>query len=332
MCKIGRFFVLALLFASLGVLSEGICSAPDVSTRALDPNRPPRRFGVDSAQERRSDLQSPAIEKNLRSLNGNYFFKSTLLTYPFIAPYVNLTLEAAEATIHVDGAEQDIKAVGFSPSAKGQFRIWRLGVELGSDFSEIVGSDSYSALILGASFQYGFSTGVRFELVRTDFFALTPAFFYSWGKGASFSPIYAVDKLIDSAAKARGSQLLIKSTSRELRPTLLMAYVPDPVIGLDGEIGVGYSTLDFVDQVKKTFLRWGLGANLNYKRELGIPLGMTFAYRNDIPLNSSDKSTPLIAAGIYEMMRNNFNFGVEFSKLISNNPSLSAILNLTAYY
>ncbi len=271
-------------------------------------------------------------EESDRILVGHRFLRNGVLDFPFTSPYINSSLAASMATISVAGAAQDIKSVGLSPTVTGQFDIAGVGVEIGTQLSELFGSDSYSAYVLGAGLDYGFSGGLRFPMIREDSWVLTPAVFYTWDKGLSFSPLAAADNAINDPSQAIGSNLISRSNSHQLRPSLLGAYAASAIVGLTGEIGLGFNYSTLSSPSTYNVVRLGFGIDLDMASSLGVPIGISGFYRNDVPLKTTNTASPLVGAGLYEMVNKNFNFGIEATKLITNTPTLSLLLTLTAYY
>ncbi|MBI3555959.1 MAG: hypothetical protein HY074_06835 [Deltaproteobacteria bacterium] len=330
-----HMFAAAVLLMLAGLSSPS--GAASAATRALQPSQPVRRH-VNSPPPATTaaapGTYASSQDDGGRLLGGHYFLKNGINDFAFNSPYINSTLEAAMATVNAPGAESQIKAVGISPSVTGQFRLYdMLGIEIGAQLSELGGSDAYSALVLGANFTMGYSAAARLSVYRSNNLSLTPALFYSWTRGISFSPLYAVDALITTAGQARGSAFLINTSSHEVRPTLLAAYAVSPTLGLMAEGAMGFDfTSVGVDQSHTSNIVLGLGADVNLEPELQLPIGLTLAFRDVFPLASTYNTSPILGLGVYEMINKKFNFGAEFSRLMTSAPSLSALLSLTAYY
>jgi hypothetical protein len=200
--------------------------------------------------------------------------------------------------------------------------------------SEIFGADAYSAYVLGAALDYGFNAGIRFPLIREKSWVLTPAIFYTWDKGLAFSPLTVADNAINSPnPTSLGSNLLSNSFSHQIRPSLLAAYAINSIVGLTGEVGLAFTYSSLYTPVNAKIARIGAGIDLDMASSLGVPIGLAGFFRNDVPVQSPGiTASPLAGAGIYEMINKNFNFGIESTRLITNTPTLSVLLSLTAYY
>ena len=86
------------------------------------------------------------------------------------------------------------------------------------------------------------------------------------------------------------------------------------------------------DTIDDGSVRAGVAVSSNLRPLLSIPVGLTAAYRNDWPTRSGGESTPIYEFGIFEMLRPDFNFGVEMTRLITTSPTISVLLSLTYYY
>lgn len=273
------------------------------------------------------------ISPYARYLNGHIFLRNNLLSYPFVTPYMNSTLEVAMAKIQIAGAKQDIKSIGLSPSINGQFRIWNFGIEFGGQFSEIFGANSYSAYVLGAAIDYGYSARAKYALYRDDLVVITPSLFYGFDKGRSFSPLDVVARAVESPEDASTKNIIQKTTTRQLRPSLLTALAVSPLLGFTGELGMTFQSYTDSTPVDSKSIRLGISAETNLSPDTGIPLGTALFFRNDIPWKAKDQSaTPILGLGIYEMVGRSFNFGLEFSRLMRSSSSLSVLLGITGYY
>ncbi|MFZ9596377.1 MAG: hypothetical protein ACO3A2_09900 [Bdellovibrionia bacterium] len=244
------------------------------------------------------------------------------------------SLEGASATIQIDGAEADIQAAGLTPSFSGQFRLFdRIGIEFGVDFSEILGSDEYSALILGANLSYHLSAAFRFSVVREKHWILTPIIEIGTQQGKNFSPLNAVAETITTKSEAVEKKFLSSSSSTPARIGLLAAMSIKPSFGFLGEISRTFAkTTSNEGTTDDGFYRVGIALNTNLIPALNVPIGMTAGYRNDFPTRSGSEPTPMIAIGVFEMLNSDFNFGIEFTRLITSKPNLSAALSLSYYY
>lgn len=276
--------------------------------------------------------KTPTLYEDDRTLAGHSYFRNGVLAFPFVAPYINSSLESALATFNVPGADQELKTVGLSPSVTGQMKFGKVGIEAGAQLSELFGADSYTAYVVGATFTYGFNGALRYEAVRERKFAITPALFYSYENGMGFSPLSAADAAIDSPETARASNLLEKTSLQEIRPSLLGAYTISPVVGLSGEVGINFDQNKTGDQSQSSkFLRAGIGADANFT-PYHVPVGAAAFFRDEVSLGSSQSPSPILGAGVYEMFHRSFNFGLEVSRLMTSTPTLSILLSLTAYY
>lgn len=267
-----------------------------------------------------------------RSLDGHIFLRNGQSTFPFIAPYINSSLQAALATFNISGADQPLKTVGLSPSFNGQFRVGKLGVELGASLQEIFGANSYSAYVVGANLDYIFSATLRYEAVRESNWTLTPAVFVSLDKGIGFSPLTAINQAISNPGASPTSGLLTNTTTRLVRPELLAAFAPSPIFGFTGELGAGFKYASASTPANSHLFRFGVSAETNFAPAFRIPLGAAVFFTDDIPVATTDTATPILGAGLYEMINHDFNFGMEWARLMTNAPSLSLTLSLTAYY
>jgi hypothetical protein len=254
------------------------------------------------------------------------------VTFPFSAPYINSSLEGAIETLQVAGADQSLQAVGLSPSVNGQFRIGKLGVELGASLQETFGSNAYSAYVLGANLDYIFSTTFRYEAWRSKKAVLTPALFLSYDKGFGFSPLNAVNLALGSPDQAASSALLTRTTTEIVRPELLGAYAFSPAFGVTGELGTGFIYDTAATQPHTQTVRLGVALDLNLAPVWQVPIGVATFFSDEFPINSSAQSTPILGLGGYEMLNSNFNFGLEVARLMVSSSSLSILLSLTAYY
>lgn len=285
---------------------------------------------VPYAQQNRP--KNPALYEDDRTLAGHSYFRNGVLAFPFVAPYINSSLESALASFNVPGADQELKTVGLSPSVTGQMKFGKVGIEAGAQLSELFGADSYTAYVVGATFTYGFNGALRYEAVRDRKFAITPALFYSYENGMGFSPLSAADAAINSPETARAANLLEKTSLQEIRPSLLGAYTISPVVGLSGEVGINFDQNKTGDQSQSSkFLRAGIGADANFT-PYHVPVGAAAFFRDEVSLGSSQSPSPILGAGVYEMFHQSFNFGLEVSRLMTSTPTLSILLSLTAYY
>lgn len=274
---------------------------------------------------------TPTVRYSARELGGHSFLKSTLVPMPFTTPYITSSLEGAFATIHVEGAESDLKAAGLTPSFAGQFQISDLAIELGISVSEIVGVDDYSALVLGANFSYNISGSIRLPVFQNQRWVVTPSLTYASIKGGSFSPINAVASTI--MTKAEASNFLTSISTTLLQPGLLGAVTLSPTFGLTGEISyILAKATSGAEITDEDSIRAGLALSMNLQPTLGIPVGLVTAFRNDWPTKPEAESTPIYEIGVFEMFRSNFNFGVEMTKLVTTTPTMSVLLSMTYYY
>ncbi|HCM38921.1 MAG: hypothetical protein A2Z97_01110 [Bdellovibrionales bacterium GWB1_52_6] len=316
------------LFLLLPALGGPLLMSAKASAQNTDIRSPQRRSGLQAQRAKAAQSLSS------RYLGGHYFLKSALVDIPFIAPYVSSSLEGAFATLHIADAESDIKAAGLTPSFSGQFHIANaVGIELGAGFSEIIGADDYSALVLGANFSYAISATLRVPIIREEQWMLTTMLKFAPKHGTSFSPLVAVANEITT--KAQSSNFLISTSTSHIEPGLLAAVTLSPVFGLSAELSRIFATTTTTpggDQTDDGTVRTGLALSSNLRPLLAIPIGLTAAYRNDWPTRSGVEATPMYEFGIFEMLRPNFNFGAEMTRLMTSTPTISVLLSLTYYY
>ena len=126
--------------------------------------------------------------------------------------------------------------------------------------------------------------------------------------------------------------MLIKTRTQDFRPSILIAVATTPTIGLMEELGIGINKTVIDETTHRNFYRLRFGLDINLKPQLGLPLGFTATYWNDIPYLIKDYKTILYNFGVYEMISYDFNFGFELSKLHSSTKSLSLLMSLSVYY
>ncbi len=287
------------------------------------------------AQPRANTPVNPKPAYSVRSsryLSGHHFLMSALVPTAFSAPYVRSSLEGAFATIHVNGMESDIKAAGLTPSFTGQFRVGDIGFEFGIDASEIFGADGYSALVLGANYSYGISGTIRIPVLKEDWLALTPTIGIRSQSGGSFSPLNAVAQSI--MTKAEAADFLSSTSTFQLKPGLLAAAALSPTFGISAELSRVFSNTTSSDlpKIDDGSIRAGIALSTNFQPELGLPIGFLAAYRNDWPIRPDIENTSIYELGIFEMLNQDFNFGIEMTRLVTSTPSISFLLSLTYYY
>jgi hypothetical protein len=262
-----------------------------------------------------------------RTLRSHQFLRTSLVGTPFVTSLASLNLEYATASLN-QGIEQELSASGFSPSVLAQFGLERWALELRFSGTLIVGSDSYSALVLGGSFSKSVEAAVKYMLINNRDFVLTAALSPIYRSGTSFSPIVAAAGAITTPQSIKSSNFFQVSSLTNWYPRLMGAAAFSPVLGGTFEVGKVFSSRTSEDSY-----RLAAAGTINFdKLDPRLHFGAAVFGRVDSP-SARDSDTVFIGGfGLYEMFRKDFNVGAEFSKLVSAEESFSIYFSATYYY
>lgn len=265
-----------------------------------------------------------------RALAAHRFARYSLLRHPFSNSFTSLSVELASATIPAPELEDNIKSAGFSPKVDLQYG-WR-GLAIFGEVSGtiFVGSDAYSALVLGANANRSYGAGVQYEVLKGRHWVVTPSFAVRRSSGSSFSPLNASEKAMTTLADVRGSDFLVKSTTLEYHPSLSAAFAYGPPLGITVEAGRTFKFND-VDG-KSGDYRLGAAASTDLHHTIRVPLLLSLFYRGDFGVGEEAGNVSVGGLGIHHTAGRHFDFGLEHSRLFGAVKSASYYFSATYFY
>lgn len=253
---------------------------------------------------------------------------------PFTDTAIQMGFEFLNGYYTVTGAEKRLQAVATSPRFQAQisFLDW-LALETSIQARLTSGSDAYSALFLGSSLNAGFAAGPKLRLFKNRNFLASIALRAQLEFGASISPIEAGLSTITSATAAEASNSFLSSSQQwSFLPRLHLGFSPIRGWSLLGEWTALYNLPSKAIPSGRMSFNLGLQSVLSFKALLNWPLALQIGVSQFIVLGQPQSLSPLFNLTLMESFRQDFNFAMELTRLISPDPSTTLSISLVVHY
>lgn len=274
--------------------------------------------------------QHPYFEHSLGSVP---YLRSSVADNPFVNSFVASSLEALISKYAIAVAERELNGSAFALRVLGQVGWKRVALEVSGFANLLSGVDPYSALILGSSLTYSVAPQLKFQVFKGTSSVLTFAFRTVYEQGISISPLTAGSNGIISASAADAvTGLILFPVNWILSPRVIFGISPIRWLGLWAQLAyLGQLPTSTQPQLRSS-LQYAFQATLPLLQFSKVPLAFQAGISQTVVLGGAYSLTPVLNIAIHETFRSQYNFGLEFTRLLSSQPSTSIGLHMMMHY
>ena len=240
---------------------------------------------------------------------------------------VGLSFGAGFAKYNLEGLTQSLQGVSFGPSAFVRIGNDNVAVALSGGPSVLVGTDHYSALILGASSSSEVSVFPSVTLLGSRPWLLTAGFRSTWNHASLISPIQAATQFILTEDAAASSSYLQRIFTRTHETVISALWNGHPYVTLQAQLSHRFTAVG-ASRPQSVNLAFRPTFKLNPAQ---VPIGIA-PFIAGSPWRSEANSSWYYGVGISERLRENRSIGVEVTQSAGAADSLGLGLHLSFSY